>query len=371
MKTFFSTAILGLLLSVQTFGQGILVDHRHAKLELIPVWALQQATEKLHIAYGHTLYGSQLMTGMTELENQDTILKGYKGDYYCWNYYENPGENGPCLDIFDRFRPGDLGYLGETKWADYTREFLENDPKSEDINVIVWAWGDGCSNNTVEGINTYLTTMNQLESEYPDIQFVYMTGHRDIWRDSILKRNNQLIRDYCIANDKILYDFADIESWDPDGKYFKYAHYNCNYYDEKLNKLGNWATEWENSHVEGVDWFYSLTANSQSLNGNLKAYSAWWLWCRLAGWDGDGVGTWENKDENDVHIYASGKNIVLRLSGRQTARVSVFNLTGQQLLSERVTETESKLGTNFPSGIYFIRVVFSDGRTVSRKIYLP
>jgi hypothetical protein len=29
-----------------------------------------------------------------------------------------------------------------------------------------------------------------------------------------------------------------------------------------------------------------VAAHSQPLNGNLKAYSAWWLWARLAGWPG-------------------------------------------------------------------------------------
>ncbi len=49
---------------------------------------------------------------------------------------------------------------------------------------------------------------------------------------------------------------------------------------------GNWAMEWQDSHTEGVYWYYCSPAHTQPLNGNLKAYAAWWLWARLAGWAG-------------------------------------------------------------------------------------
>ena len=125
------------MFSISLFGQGIIIDHRCAKLEPIPVWALEQASDSLHIAYGHTSHGSQIMTGMTELENQDTNLNGYKGDYYCWNHYQYPGEEGPCIEIHDQFRPGDLGHLGDTQWADYSRDYLDNDTISTNINVVI------------------------------------------------------------------------------------------------------------------------------------------------------------------------------------------------------------------------------------------
>ena len=35
-----------------------------------------------------------------------------------------------------------------------------------------------------------------------------------------LNKCNEQIRDYFKANNKILYDYADIESYDPDGNYF-------------------------------------------------------------------------------------------------------------------------------------------------------
>jgi hypothetical protein len=49
----------------------------------------------------------------------------------------------------------------------------------------------------------------------------------------------------------------------------------------------NWATDWQNSHTENVDWYSCGSVHSQPLNANRKAYAAWWLWARLAGWDGN------------------------------------------------------------------------------------
>jgi len=50
--------------------------------------------------------------------------------------------------------------------------------------------------------------------------------------------------------------------------------------------LGNWATAWQASHTEDLDWYDCHAAHSQPLNANRKAYAAWWLWARLAGWAG-------------------------------------------------------------------------------------
>ncbi len=38
--------------------------------------------------------------------------------------------------------------------------------------------------------------------------------------------------------------------------------------------------------MEGTDWYSCSSAHSQPLNANRKAYAAWWLWARIAGWDG-------------------------------------------------------------------------------------
>src|SRR5690606_14437501 len=105
------------------------------------------------------------------------------------------------------------------------------------------SWCGGCSENTEAGIDAYLTAMTNLERDFPGVTFVYMTGHLDGSGESgNLHRRNEQIRDYCVDNGKVLFDFADLESYDPDGNYFldKAADDGCNY--EKVNgQAGNWA----------------------------------------------------------------------------------------------------------------------------------
>ena len=138
----------------------------------------------------------------------------------------------------------------------------------------------------------YLTPMSQLEGEYPGVVFVYMTSPSPypdrftIMRDDAnIKANNSFVRSYCIANNKVLYDFGDIEHYNPDGSFFEFAADSCDYYASATGPLlGNWATEWQNSHVLGVDWYQSDIQYSthSTCNTNLKAYAAWSVFAQIA-----------------------------------------------------------------------------------------
>ena len=99
---------------------------------------------------------------------------------------------------------------------------------------MIWSWCGLVSSASEEDINTYLNLMSQLELDYPNVKFVYMTGHLDgSGEEGNLNIRNEQIRKYCIEKNKILYDFADIESYDPEGK-INYMSLNANdgcYYD--------------------------------------------------------------------------------------------------------------------------------------------
>ncbi len=348
-----------MLFSGNVFSQAVIIDHNCAKLEPITEAAINQAKQTLHIAYGHTSHGSQLITGMSALVGQ-TNLNGYKGDIYNWN----EGGTDGALDIDDYFVAGDLGHNGDTTWAQDTRPYLNNS-SNNDVNVVIWSWCGGVSDNTEAGIQIYLDKMNELEGQYPNVKFVYMTGHSDIWNDATVKASNQQIKDYCIANNKILYDFYDIERYNPDGTFFEFTNDDCGYYDAAGgNLLGNWASEWRDAHTEGVDWYNCDPAHTDALNGNLKAYAAWWLWCRLAGWEGTGAEDINTK--SDIKIYPNPVNDRLIIKSEdKISKIEVIDITGRNIKNSENVNRKTEIDVSeLKSGIYFLKIDTEKGQNV-------
>jgi hypothetical protein len=280
-----SIFLISIIIPATWAAEPLIIDHTCTDVTKIPQTAIEQAKHRLHIAYGHAVHGSQLTSGMTGLvafANGGGLGLALPEDIFAWN---DGGTDG-ALDLHDNAMGGSMADFPQ--WVRNTRSYLDN-PLNEDVNVVVWSWCDQMESKYAAGTikSEYLKPMAQLEADYPHVTFVYMTGHVNIWNDANNKTANQIIRDYCRANNKVLYDFADIERYDPNGTYYEFAHENCDYYDTPGGKnLGNWATLWQDNHDEGVDWYYCYTANTESLNANQKAYAAWWLWARLVGWDG-------------------------------------------------------------------------------------
>lgn len=281
------------------FADGpIIIDHTCTDITQIPESVINQAKTTLHIGYGHTSHGSQLTTGMTGLvsfANSGGLGLSLPQNMFAWNN----GGTGGALDLEegDEYGSGwldhDCGYYPD--WVNETREYLD-DPSHSDVNVIIWSWcGQVSGRSEQEMTDTYLIPMNQLEEDYPSVTFVYMTGHADgSGVTGNLHLRNQQIRDYCETNDKVLYDFYDIECYDPDDNYFgdKLVNDNCDYdSDTDGSRDANWAEEWQSSHTEDVDWYDCISAHSQPLNANRKAYAAWCLWARISGWDPGGSPT--------------------------------------------------------------------------------
>ena len=247
----------------------IIVDHMCTDIERIPEIWIEKTKKTFGISYGHTSHGSQIISGMRALQAKNGIL----------SFSSNTSSRH--LTIFDREPKGDLGNPDRRTWYQRTKDLLDHG--WGDTNIILWSWCGQVSNATKEDIDTYLELMDALEKEYPKVIFIYMTGHLDgSGEHGNLNIRNTQIRGFCRNNNKILYDFADIESYDPDGNSFLNLNANdrCDYIKEGERR--NWADEWCKANPgECSDY---RCAHSMPLNCDMKARAFWWLMARLAGW---------------------------------------------------------------------------------------
>ncbi len=278
----------------------LVVDHSSvSEFNQIPEYWIDQAKSNLHIAYQHTSHGSQLVTGMNALEDFPAF-----GDKYEWT---DDGSSG--LDFDDYGIPGcaDLSqgdYIdgnGVTPWVTSTRNLL-NDPSNSHVNVIMWSW---CSING-HNIARYLENMEILVSEYPNVDFVFMTGHAEGQGEGgFIHTANEQIRQHCIDNDRILFDFSDIENYDPDEIYY----YNEPMWDDldyNPGRTNNWGEEWIDDNTgseleqlttgnDVIDYegcescaHSNGPSNKARINCVLKGQGVWYLMAKLAGWNNTG-----------------------------------------------------------------------------------
>lgn len=349
-------------------AQPFIIDHDCTELNKVPDHWVSKARGDFRLAYGHTSHGSQIVSGMALLASRNPAM-------YNYSTY---GANS-TFALHDGFAGGDLGHVGDTSWALRTRAYLLG--QGSDRNMIMWSWCGGCSDNTVEGIAAYLKAMTHLELEFPAVTFVYMTGHLDgSGIQGNLNQRNEQIRAYCRLNNKVLFDFADIESYDPDGKYFldKFADDAC-YYISTDGKRYNWAGEWCDAHP-GVCSFTSC-AHSHALNCREKGKAFWWMMARLAGWDGREVNALPDFESPETfHLGVSpnpthgSATLQFKLEEAQYVEITLWSSLGNRIATvfenNRLGPGQHRIvlrQENIAAGIYYI-LFRTEGALVRKKL---
>ncbi len=374
MKTQFLVSLtvllcLGMLVAAPAVqAAAIVADHTVvSEFESIPASYIEQAKDNFRMFYGHTSHGNQIIAGMNILRIENSLYD-----------FNNGSGTLPGTFNYDDI-VSDLGYYMDFWWMNETRDRLNQ--LGCDRNIVMWSWCGGMSWQTEAGVNHLCDSMSLLETEYEDVTFIYQTGHVDGTGPSgnLNQRNNQL-RDFCAANNKVLFDFADIESWDPDGTYYPGETDSCGW-------CYNWCTP-GGSH----DCPYCEVigcSHSHDFNCYQKGKAFWWLLSTLAGWslvldvDPDQPSSLPNGfnlKQNYPNPFNPETSIRFTLAAGGHTVLEVYNVTGRKVatlvdgfLSAREhTVTWDGCDDNeqpLASGVYFYRLDAGDQRA-SRKMVL-
>lgn len=166
---------------------------------------------------------------------------------------------------------------------------------------------------------------------------------------------HQYMKDFVSAStDRVLFDYADILCWSNAG-------------DQKTTSwtdvAGN-AQSFQVIHDDNMldlDGSYAEDGDHIGERGALRlAKAMWWMLARMAGWDGNTLGTIQPEPECPFQIYPNPVEDVLSVSlsiGNPGFSLTLSDMTGKELLKQQIVDAVTDIDiTNLTSGVYLVSI---------------
>lgn len=357
-----SIVVVLVIFACGAFAQGIIIDHTCTDLTSIPQSWITAVQNNWQSHYAHTSHGGQLTYGAGFVEDSDPFydieigsryLPVTSGAYCVFDGQETESYIGPEL------------YWESTAGLNLTRNVLDNNPN---LDTSMWSWCSQCNYYSESQVQAYLDAMTLLESEYPNVTFIYLTGNAQGTGSSGYNRflrNNQ-IRDYCADNNKVLFDFADLDCW---------------WYNTSSSQWEQETYEYSGETVpsEHPEYFGDEYAHTTAESCTQKGIAWWWMMAVLAGWTSSGIseeGTGLNPQvalfmTNPVAVPAQ---LTVEIAEAGFLEITLFDTTGR--LVAQVCKGSFESGTHqfivsdLQKGVYLIGLSSAGGYSSHRMVVI-
>ena len=253
-------------------GQGFIVDHTSTDISAIPSNIIDSIKQNFQFQWCGQSHSHQITTGLELLENENPLFDVTIGSAslpepngtFCImeGVIINPNQ---CTGAWEYVYPTAY-WQGQSAWNNIEGTFIDCYPN---INISGFLWCGEPSDYDTNYFQAYFDTLATYESVYPGIQFIYTTGHAQYTGEQGYNRwiVNEFIRNYCIENNKLLYDFGDMDAWS-NGEFNYYVYNNDTIPLEHPDYSGN-------------------IYHTNELNCKNKAKAMWFMMARLSGWERD------------------------------------------------------------------------------------